>query len=60
MKNVMNKNKTQKLTTFMRTIKNCFPGHMRPAGRGLPTPDIYNRLFMIFVFLEKNMYEAQG
>jgi hypothetical protein len=31
-KNVLNKTKTQKLTTFVRAIKNCFVGHMRPAG----------------------------
>jgi hypothetical protein len=40
MKNLLNKNKTQKLTNFVRAIKNCFAGHMQPAGRGLPTPGI--------------------
>jgi hypothetical protein len=40
MKNLLIKNKTQKLTTFVRAIKNRFAGHMRPVGRGLPTPDL--------------------
>jgi hypothetical protein len=38
MKNLLNKNKTQKLTTFMRAIKNFF------AGRGLPTPALKDRV----------------
>jgi hypothetical protein len=28
----------QKLTTFVRAIKNGFTDYMWPAGRGLPTP----------------------
>jgi hypothetical protein len=36
---LLNKNKTQKLTTFMRVIKNCF------AVRGLPIPALYYELF---------------
>jgi hypothetical protein len=33
----LNINRTKKLTTFVRAIKNCFTGHMQPAARGLLT-----------------------
>jgi hypothetical protein len=45
MKNLLNKNKTQKLTTLVRAIKNCFAGHMRPPGGRLPTPALNYTLY---------------
>jgi hypothetical protein len=43
MKNLLNKNKTQKITTLVQAIKNCF------AGRGLPTPFIDTLRYNMFM-----------